>query len=117
MNSEKLNTVVKDVMPLLSGKWKMQIVSFLLRNGKTRFMDLRRGVAGISSKVLSDELQELEHCKIVSRKVVSPKLISVAYELTKHGKTLETVILTIASWGAAHRRYLSQNAHRASKQP
>jgi DNA-binding HxlR family transcriptional regulator len=39
-------TLVRETMQLLSGKWKMQIVTFLLNNGKTRFMDLMRGVEG-----------------------------------------------------------------------
>jgi DNA-binding HxlR family transcriptional regulator len=93
-------TLVKETMQLLSGKWKMQIVTFLLRNGKTRYMGLQRGVYGISSRVLSKELQELEQSEIISRTVMDPKLTSVEYELTAHGKTLESVLLSITSWGA-----------------
>jgi DNA-binding HxlR family transcriptional regulator len=99
-------TLVKETMQLLSGKWKMQIVIFLLRNGKTRFMDLQRGMAGISSRVLSRELQDLEQREIVSRIVRDPKLTSVEYELTKQGKKLEGVILSIVSWGAVHLKRL-----------
>jgi DNA-binding HxlR family transcriptional regulator len=95
-------TLVKETMQLLSGKWKMQIVTFLLQNGKTRYMGLQRGVCGISSRVLSKELQELEQSEIISRTVMDPKLTSVEYELTEHGKTLESVLLSIASWGTAH---------------
>lgn len=95
-------------MQLLSGKWKMQIITFLLRNGKTRYMGLRRGICGISSKVLSKELQELEQSEIISRTVMDPKLASVEYELTGHGKNLESVMLSIVSWRAAHSKDLKQ---------
>ena len=87
-------------MQLLSCKWKVQIIAFLLRNGKTRYMGLQRGICGISSRVLSKELQELEQNEIISRTVMDPKLTSVEYELTAHGKTLEGVLLCIANWGA-----------------
>lgn len=101
--------LIKDTMQLLAGKWKMQIVGFLLRNGKTHFMDLQRGVEGISAKMLSKELQELQQSEIVTRTVMDTKLISVEYELTKHGKTLESVVHSIASWGAVHRKQLSNS--------
>ncbi|SEV91969.1 transcriptional regulator, HxlR family [Chitinophaga sp. YR573] len=103
-------TLVKEMMQLLSGKWKMQIVTFLLENGKTHFMDLQRGVEGISATVLSKELQELQQSEIVARRVLNTKLISVEYELTKHGKTLESLVLSIASWGAAHRKHQHDNS-------
>lgn len=99
-------TLVKETMQLLSGKWKMQIVTFLLKNGITHFMDLQRGVEGISATMLSKELQELQQREIVARRMLNTKLISVEYELTKHGKTLESLILSITSWGAAHRKHL-----------
>lgn len=101
-------THVKETMQLLSGKWKIQIISFLLTNGKTRFMDLLRGVCGISPKVLSGELDELLQHELVSRIVTNPKLISVEYELTVHGKTLENVILSIEKWGIEHLKHLYQ---------
>jgi len=97
---------VRNTMKLLSGKWKMQIVSFLLKNGKTRFTELQRGVPGISPKILSKELQELQQSQIVSRTIMHPKLISVEYELTAQGKKLKSVINVITRWGTVHIEYL-----------
>ena len=93
-------TLVKETMQLLSCKWKVPIITFLLRNGKTRYMGLQRGVCGISSRVLSKELRELEQSELISHTVMDPKLASVEYELTAHGKTLEGILLSITSWDA-----------------
>ena len=97
---------IKDTMRLLSGKWTMQIVCFLSRNGKTRFMDIQRGVAGISPKILSKELHELQQRDIVFRTVNDPSLISVNYELTTKGKKLLVVILSLIGWGNANHKHL-----------
>lgn len=97
---------IKDTMILLSGKWKIQIVGWLLLFGKARFMDLVRGIDGIASKMLSKELQELELNEIVIRTVMPTKPITVEYELSEHGKTLSKVIGAISEWGVAHRQFL-----------
>lgn len=97
---------IKDTMILLSGKWKIQIVGWLLLYGKVRFMDLLRGIDGIAAKMLSKELQELEQNQLVARTVMATKPITVEYELTKHGESLSGVISAISHWGVAHRRFL-----------
>lgn len=97
---------IKDTMILLSGKWKIQIVGWLLLYGRVRFMDMLRGIEGIAAKMLSKELQELEQNEIVSRTVMHTKPITVEYELTEHGKTLSGVIDAISSWGIMHRKFL-----------
>lgn len=99
---------IKDTMELLSGKWKIQIIGSLLLNGKMRFMDLLRDVDGIAAKMLSKELQELEQNELLTRTVMNTKPITVEYELTDHGRTLQKVIHAIADWGKAHRKQLFQ---------
>lgn len=97
---------IKDTMELLSGKWKVQIIGTLLINGKMRFMDLLREVDGIAAKMLSKELQQLEINELLTRTVMNTKPITVEYELTDHGKSLEKIIDEIADWGLAHREFL-----------
>lgn len=97
---------IKDTMILLSGKWKIQIIGWLLLYGKVRFMDILRGVDGIAAKMLSKELQELEQNEIVVRTVMPTKPITVEYELTEHGKTLSVVIDAVSAWGVTHRKFL-----------
>jgi DNA-binding HxlR family transcriptional regulator len=97
---------IKDTMILLSGKWKIQIVGWLLLYGEVRFMVMLRGIDGIAAKMLSKELQELEQNEIVARTVMPTKPITVEYKLTEHGKTLRGVIEAISGWGVTHRKFL-----------
>jgi len=101
---------IRDTMELLSGKWKIQIIGTLLMNDKLRFMDLMRAVEGIGAKMLSKELQELEINQLVKRTVCDTKPITVEYEITEYGKTLEKVIFEIGNWGLEHRKKLFQTS-------
>lgn len=94
---------MRDAMEILSGKWKIQIIAVLLFKGKMRFMDLLREVDGIAAKMLSKELQDLELNQLVSRTVLQTKPITVEYEITRYGRTLEKVVVEIVGWGTRHR--------------
>jgi DNA-binding HxlR family transcriptional regulator len=95
---------IRDVVELLSGKWKVQIIGVLCFSGKMRFMDLIREVDGIAAKMLSKELQDLETNKLVTRTVMNTKPITVEYEITEYGKTLRQVLQEMVEWGMIHRR-------------
>ncbi|MCW3083483.1 MAG: transcriptional regulator [Bacteroidetes bacterium] len=95
---------IKDAMELLSGKWKVHIIATLTYKGAVRFMDLQRHVEGIGAKMLSKELQDLEVNLLIKRTVLDTKPVTVEYELTPHGKTLEKIIGEIRIWGRSHRK-------------
>jgi DNA-binding HxlR family transcriptional regulator len=77
-------------------------------NGKYQlshqFVITTKGVVGISNKMLSKELKELEVNKIVTRTILDTQPITVQYELTEHGKTLQTIINNLSEWGQSHRK-------------
>ncbi len=101
----KEHLAIKDAMDVLSGKWKIHIIGTLMNySGPLRFMDLLRLVDGIAAKMLSKELQDLEINLLVKRTVQNTKPITVEYELTPHGKTLEKIIREIGLWGKLHRK-------------
>lgn len=95
---------IRDAMDVLSGKWKIQIIGTLLFAGKMRFMDLMREVNGIAAKMLSKELQDLETHQLVKRTVMETKPITVEYEITPYGRSLEKVVIEIINWGYEHRK-------------
>jgi DNA-binding HxlR family transcriptional regulator len=95
---------VKDAQDLLSGKWKMTIVAALYNNGKFRFMDLGRHIEGIAPKVLSKELKDLEMNQLVKRTVLNTMPVTVEYELTAEGKSLNKVVDAMAEWGITYRK-------------
>ncbi len=95
---------IRDVVELLGGKWKIQITGTLLFRGKMRFMDLMREVDGVAAKMLSKELQDLEANQLIKRTVLNTKPVTVEYEITEYGKTLEQVLRTLVDWGVQHRQ-------------
>jgi DNA-binding HxlR family transcriptional regulator len=95
---------VQDSMDVLSGKWKIAIISSICFYNKRRFSDILNDVAGISNKMLSKELKELEINKLIKRAVLETQPITVQYTLTDHGKTLQTIINNLTEWGIEHRK-------------
>ncbi|MCF0051698.1 helix-turn-helix transcriptional regulator [Dyadobacter sp. LJ53] len=95
---------VHDAMDVLSGKWKIYIISSICLYNKRRFSDILIDVPGISNKMLSKELKEMEINKLVERTVLDTRPVTVQYELTKHGKTLSTIINNLTDWGKEHRK-------------
>lgn len=86
---------------VMAKKWHPVIVHRLL-DGPLGFNDLKTEVDGISSKVLSDSLSDLEEKGIAARTVVSDQPFRVEYSLTERGRDLEPVIESMAVWGSKH---------------
>jgi DNA-binding HxlR family transcriptional regulator len=87
---------------LIGKKWHPVIVHRLLVNGPLGFNALKTEVDGVSSKVLSDSLDDLEAKTLVERTVVSEKPFRVEYSLTERGESLEPVIVAMREWGDEH---------------
>lgn len=95
---------ISDTMSILSGKWKFHIIGTLIEGNTLGFMDLKREINGIGSKMLSKELQDLELNRLVSRTVMNTKPITVNYAITEYGATLLPIINELAKWGIAYRQ-------------
>lgn len=100
---------VKDALDILSGKWKLPIIIALTFDNK-RFKEMHREIEGITPKMLSKELKELEVNQLVKRTVYDTLPVTVEYSLTTYGKSLHKVIEELRNWGLQHRkRLLSKN--------
>lgn len=93
---------IQDVMDLLNGKWKVSIIACLCHE-KMRYSELLRTIEGISGKMLSRDLKELEINELITRKVLETKPITVEYEITEYGATLKDLTSVISDWGLNHR--------------
>lgn len=100
---KKTIMAVHDAMDVLSGKWTISIVAALCYQSK-RYSDLLRDVGGISGKMLSRELKNMEVNKLVKRTVLETQPITVEYSLTDYGQKLKDVIESLAVWGKEHRK-------------
>ncbi|WP_418957654.1 winged helix-turn-helix transcriptional regulator [Streptomyces tritici] len=86
-------------MDVVSGKWKSLILWELHENGTRRFAELRRGLPGVSEKMLVQHLREMEEDGLVHRKVHAVVPPKVEYSLTEHGVSLNTALESLAQWG------------------
>ncbi len=98
----KANLAIRDTLDIVGGKWKLVLIS-ALRSGPMGFNELSRE-AGISPRILSKELQELEINGLVSRTVCNTKPVTVEYALTPYSETLCEVLTAMEKWGNQHRK-------------
>lgn len=94
---------VRDAMDVFRGKWKIQIISVLIYYERCGFQQLKELVPGITAKMLSKELKDLEVNLLVSREVMNTRPVTVMYEITPYGKSCTPVIKELYLWGMKHR--------------
>ncbi|WP_233194582.1 helix-turn-helix domain-containing protein [Aquimarina sp. I32.4] len=94
---------VRDVIDLIGGKWKLPII-VTLSFKSYRFKELEREIVGITPRMLSKELKDLEINGLVDRKESATTPITVAYSLTYYGLSLDKVIEVVRDWGITHRK-------------
>lgn len=104
----KLLASVSDAMYAIGGKWKLMIIIAMAR-GNNRFTELQRMVKGISARVLSSELKELELNGFIIKKVDVGYPVSITYELLPHSETLEEVVDALSKWGTLHREKIKRD--------
>ncbi|MFH7000771.1 winged helix-turn-helix transcriptional regulator [Flavobacterium bizetiae] len=102
--SEEL-MAMRDSLDVLGGKWKLMILRFLTNRTHQviNFKKMQREIDGISAKMLSKELKELEINLLVSRTEQQTKPVTVVYAITEYGKSVLPVTETLVNWGLSHR--------------
>ncbi len=89
---------------VIGGKWKLKAIIALQQGGSKRFNELQRLVPGISAKVLSNELKELELNGFVKRNVYPEKTpVVVEYIATDYSMTLKDIVKALWNWGVKHK--------------
>ncbi|BBP85208.1 helix-turn-helix domain-containing protein [Pseudomonas sp. No.21] len=95
------NTPVEVTLDVIGGKWKSLLVYHLMKEA-LRFSELKRRVPGITEKMLTQQLRELEHDGVLSRTVFAEVPPRVEYRLTEHGASLQPVLEAMCAWGRCH---------------
>ena len=95
---------VEATLDVIGGKWKVVILFHLTHDGTHRFAVLRRKIPGVSDRMLTQQLRELEDAGIVHREVYAEVPPKVEYSLTSYGKTLRPITEVMCEWGKRHMR-------------
>src|SRR5215204_6986981 len=102
---------IADALYVIGGKWKLRII-VALKEGNKRFNELQRLIDGISAKVLSTELKDLELNGFVRRNVFTGTPVVVEYELTEYADTLGDILQTLSEWGAMHKEKVRKSMNK-----
>ena len=87
---------------MVGGRWKLLILC-KLEDGKLRFSELRNRINGITERMLTLQLRELEKDGLITRTVYAEVLPRVEYEMTEIAKELIPIWAELSEWGAKHR--------------
>lgn len=98
---------VRDALDIINGKWKLPIIIALMY-GNYRFRELHRQIQGITTKMLSKELKELEMNYLIKRTVYDSSPVMVEYSVTEHGHSLKPLVEELYKWGKFHREHLHE---------
>jgi DNA-binding HxlR family transcriptional regulator len=111
--SEEL-MAMRDSLDVLGGKWKLMILRFLTNRTHQviNFKKMQREIEGISAKMLSKELKELETNLLVSRTAQQTKPVTVIYAITEYGKSVLPVTETLVNWGLSHREKIIETINK-----
>lgn len=99
-NSKKMvSCEVETTLKIIGGRWKVLIIRELLL-GVRRFGELEHALPGITQKMLTQQLREMEQDGIVHRKVYAEVPPKVEYSLTSLGESLQPILNAMHEWGA-----------------
>jgi len=92
---------VEATLEVIGGKWK-GVLLFHLLGGTLRFGELRRRLPGVTQRMLTQQLRELEADGVIERTVYAQVPPRVDYALTPFGRTLEPMVRLMRDWGEAY---------------
>lgn len=106
LHNKQYTCPVDVTLSLVGGKWKLLILSHLFIYHKKGYSEIRENLPGVSEKMLSQQLKELETDSLIQKKAISQKPLRVEYSLTLQGKSLAPLYKFTSSWGI---KYLKKN--------
>jgi DNA-binding HxlR family transcriptional regulator len=107
--------IIENVLKVIGGKWKVLIVFHLSQNEVVRFGELKRLIPGVTQRILTNQLREMEADGLINRKVYPEVPPKVEYSLSEVGSELKAVYMEMKKWGEMNSKLLTrvQKAHEA----
>jgi DNA-binding HxlR family transcriptional regulator len=100
MRSYGQNCALAKALDMVGDRWTLLIVRELMIHENCRYTDLRNGLPGIATNLLSERLNEMEQGGLVTREAAPPPVATTLYRLTVRGRELEPVVAALGRWGA-----------------
>lgn len=102
-NQEEELRALQDTLYFIGGKWRLPIINSIC-NGNRRFREIERSIPGITTRMLSKELKEMEMNKLVKRSVYAETPVLIEYAPTEHCRSFGKIIQEMINWGKGHRK-------------
>jgi DNA-binding HxlR family transcriptional regulator len=99
---------LQDTLYFIGGKWRIPVINSLC-NGNRRFREIERSIPGITTRMLSKELKDMELNKLLKRTVYPEIPVLIEYEPTEYCRTFGNIIMEMIKWGREHRRVIVQD--------
>ncbi|KRE82456.1 HxlR family transcriptional regulator [Paenibacillus sp. Soil766] len=108
INLQDINCEKELTLAVIGGKWKLIIMWHLGLEGTKRFGELKRLIPGITQKMLTNQLRELEEDLLIYREVFAENPPKVEYSLTEYGQSLMPLLQMLFDWGKSYRENVIQ---------
>ena len=102
MKIPRSNCAIDATMSMIEGRWKAVILCKLAKNGDMRFNQLLKSIDGVSTRMLTKQLKELEIDGLIDREMFKEMPPRVEYSLTDRGRSMLPLLSAIADWGLAN---------------
>jgi len=98
---------IAKALDVVGDRWTLLIIRELMIRGACRYTDLKKGLPGIATNLLSDRIRELESAGLIRREDAPPPIATTLFHLTEAGAELQPVLDAIGRWGV---RYMTEPA-------
>lgn len=100
--------IIENVLKVIGGKWKVLIVFHLSQNEVVRFGEMKRLIPGVTQRILTNQLREMEADGLINRKVYPEVPPKVEYSLSDVGSELKAVYIEMKKWGEMNSKLLAR---------
>lgn len=101
-NQKEEVQALQDTIYVIGGKWRLLIINSIC-NGNRRFRDIQRSIPGITTRMLSRELKDMEANQLIKRTVTQTETMLIEYTETEYCMSFGGIILEMIRWGKQHR--------------
>jgi len=110
-NQKEEVQALQDTIYVLGGKWKLPIINSIC-NGNHRFKEIQQSIPGITSRMLSKELKDMELNNLVKRTEDRDAKVAILYESTPYCQSFGPIITEMINWGIAHRKHIKNKVEK-----